>query len=98
MFAPTVPQYTKGFTDALNELGIPYIYIDSQIKDAPPLAFFGQNSHQSGYFAARMLMLLAVNDGNRNFPQNTRRSDRLEPAGKPRNRISPIYARASSHL
>lgn len=49
-------------TDALNELGIPYIYIDSQIKDAPPLAFFGQNSHQSGYFAARMLMLLAVND------------------------------------
>lgn len=61
MFAPTVPQYTKGFTDALNELGIPYIYIDSQIKDAPPLAFFGQNSHQSGYFAARMLMLLAVN-------------------------------------
>ena len=26
MFAPTVPQYTKGFTDALNELGIPYIY------------------------------------------------------------------------
>ena len=62
MFAPTVPQYTKGFTDALNELGIPYIYIDSQIKDAPPLAFFGQNSHQSGYFAARMLMLLAVND------------------------------------
>ena len=25
----------------------------------PPLAFFGQNSRQSGYFAARMLMLLA---------------------------------------
>ena len=62
MFAPTIPQYTKEFTDALNELGIPYIYIDSQIKDVPPLAFFGQNSHQSGYFAARMLMLLAGND------------------------------------
>ena len=59
MFAPTIPQYTKEFTDALNGLGIPYIYIDSQIKDVPPLAFFGQNSHQSGYFAARMLMLLA---------------------------------------
>lgn len=62
MFAPTIPQYTKEFTDALNGLGIPYIYIDSQIKDVPPLAFFGQNSHQSGYFAARMLMLLAGND------------------------------------
>ena len=55
----TAPQYTKGFTDQLHTLDIPYIYIDSNIKDVPPLAFFGQNSRQSGYFAARMLMLLA---------------------------------------
>ena len=59
MVAPTAPQYTKGFTDQLHTLDIPYIYIDSNIKDVPPLAFFGQNSRQSGYFAARMLMLLA---------------------------------------
>ena len=59
MFAPTVPQYTKPFTDELTQHNIPYIYIDSNIKDVPPLAFFGQNSRQSGYFAARMLMLLA---------------------------------------
>ena len=59
LFAPTVPQYTQPFTDALNRLNIPYIYIDSNIKDVPPLAFFGQNSRQSGYFAARMMMLLA---------------------------------------
>lgn len=62
IFAPTIAQYTIEFTDALNKLSIPYIYIDSQIKDTPSLAFFGQNSHQSGYFAARMLMLLAEND------------------------------------
>lgn len=59
MVAPTVPQHTKGLTDRLTELNIPFIYIDSNIKDVPPLAFFGQNSRQSGYFAARMLMLLA---------------------------------------
>ena len=59
MVAPTAPQYTKGFTDQLHTLDIPYIYIDSNIKDVPPLAFFGQNSRQSGYFAARMLMLLS---------------------------------------
>ena len=59
MFAPTVPQYTKPFTDKLAERNIPYIYIDSNIKEEPALSFFGQNSHQSGYFAARMLMLLA---------------------------------------
>ena len=62
MFAPTAPQYTTPFTNQLEELNIPYIYIDSNIKEAPALSFFGQNSHQSGYFAARMLMLLAGED------------------------------------
>ena len=36
MVAPTAPQYTKGFTDRLHTLDIPYIYIDSNIKDVPP--------------------------------------------------------------
>lgn len=62
--APTIPQYTIGFINGLQLLDIPYIYIDSNIKDTAPLAFFGQNSHQSGYFAARMLMLLAQNEEN----------------------------------
>ena len=59
LFAPTAPQYTRPFTEALNQLNIPYIYIDSNIKEQPALSFFGQNSHQSGHFAARMLMLLS---------------------------------------
>lgn len=59
MMAPTLPQHTKPFTDSLKEKDIPYIYIDSNIKEDNALAFFGQNSHRSGYFAARMLMLLA---------------------------------------
>lgn len=62
LFAPTAPQYTKPFTDSLTERNIPYIYIDSNIKEEPALSFFGQNSHQSGYFAARMLILLAGED------------------------------------
>ena len=62
MFAPTIPQYTKPFTEDLNLQGIPYIYLDSNIKEEPALSFFGQDSHQSGYFAARMLMLLAGED------------------------------------
>lgn len=59
MFAPTVPQHTRPFTNGLTEQNTPYIYIDSDIKEEPALSFFGQNSRQSGYFAARMLMLLA---------------------------------------
>ncbi|MCD8184680.1 MAG: LacI family DNA-binding transcriptional regulator [Bacteroides sp.] len=62
MVAPTAPQYTTSFTDELEKRNIPYIYIDSNIKETPALSFFGQNSHQSGYFAARMLMLLAGED------------------------------------
>lgn len=61
LFAPTIPQYTQGFTDGLKALDVPYIYIDSNIKDIPALAFFGQHSEQSGYFAARMLMMLSGN-------------------------------------
>lgn len=59
MVAPTILKYTQIFIEQLTELDIPYIYIDSNIKNVPPLAFFGQNSRQSGYFAARMMMLLA---------------------------------------
>ena len=69
--APTAVSYThldvykrqtKPFTDELTQHNIPYIYIDSNIKEEPALSFDGQNSHQSGYFAARMLMLLAGED------------------------------------
>lgn len=62
LFAPTVQEYTRRFTDELSLRTIPYIYIDSLIPDIPPLAFYGQNSRQSGYFAARMLMMLAGKD------------------------------------
>ena len=56
---PPLRNIRKDSPTSLHTLDIPYIYIDSNIKDVPPLAFFGQNSRQSGYFAARMLMLLA---------------------------------------
>ena len=59
LLAPTAPQYTRPLTEELQRHTIPYIYIDSNIKEQPALAFFGQDSHRSGYFAARMLMLLA---------------------------------------
>lgn len=64
ILAPTMPQYTQPFTTELNKRDIPYIYIDSNIKEEPALSFFGQNSYRSGYFAARMLMLLAGEEAN----------------------------------
>lgn len=59
LMAPTTPQYNACFTRELEARLIPYIYIDSDIHDTGALSFYGQNSHQSGYFSASILMLLA---------------------------------------
>ena len=58
LLAPTIPEMTARFTDKLQEREIPYIFIDSNVDSLNPLAFFGQKSDQSGYFAARMAMML----------------------------------------
>ena len=56
---PAKLELTKQFADQLHEMQIPFILLDSYLPDLKPLAFFGQDSFQSGYFAARMLMLIA---------------------------------------
>ncbi|MDR1005191.1 MAG: LacI family DNA-binding transcriptional regulator [Prevotellaceae bacterium] len=59
LLAPTVPQYTLTFTSELVRRAIPYIYMDSNIREQPALSFFGQDSHRSGHFAAQMMILLS---------------------------------------
>lgn len=61
IFAPTTPAYTTPFTTKIKEQGIPFVYLDSNIPSIPPLAFYGQNSWHSGYFSARILMMIASN-------------------------------------
>lgn len=61
LISPTVPEFTRRFTDQLMRDSIPYIFIDSNIPELLPLAFYGQNSERSGYFAAKMMMLLGRN-------------------------------------
>ena len=43
----------------LTERQITYVLLDSYMPDLKPLTFFGQDSFASGYFAAKMLMLIA---------------------------------------
>lgn len=59
---PSTLELTRVFTDELHERQIPFILLDSYMPDLRPLSFYGQDSFQSGYFAARMLMLLAYNE------------------------------------
>ena len=59
---PSTLEATRQFTDQLHEQQIPFILLDSYMPDLKPLAFYGQDSFQSGYFAARMLMLVAAKE------------------------------------
>ena len=56
---PAKLEVTRKFTDQLHELNIPFIMLDSYMPDLRPLAFYGQDSFASGYFAAKFLMMIA---------------------------------------
>lgn len=53
---------TRKFTNQLHERMIPFIMLDSYMPDLKPLSFYGQDSFCSGYFSAKMLMLIARKD------------------------------------
>lgn len=59
VLVPVELDVTKQITDELHAQNIPFVLLDSNMPDLKPLAFFGQDSISSGYFAARMLMLIA---------------------------------------
>ena len=59
ILVPATLECTRQFTDQLHEREIPFILLDSYMPDLKPLAFYGQDSFCSGYFAARMMMLIA---------------------------------------
>lgn len=59
VIVPAGHDETRSLTDILHGNKIPFVMLDSYMPDLCPLAFFGQDSFQSGYFAAKMLMLIA---------------------------------------
>ena len=56
---PSTLMATRELTEQLHELNIPFIMLDSYMPDLKPLSFFGQDSFCSGFFAAKMLMMIA---------------------------------------
>ena len=59
VIVPSKIDITRRYTDQMHRRNIPFILLDSYMPDLKPLAFYGQDSFASGYFAARMLMLMA---------------------------------------
>lgn len=64
IIVPTRLDITRRFTDVLHERNIPFILLDSYLPDLKPLSFYGQDSFCSGYFAGKMLMLIAGGEKN----------------------------------
>ena len=59
IIVPAQLEITRQFTDQLHEREIPFVLLDSYMPDLRPLSFYGQDSFSSGFFAAKMLMLIA---------------------------------------
>ena len=56
---PSELAITRRYADMMHDQQIPFILLDSYMPDLKPLSFYGQDSFSSGYFAARILMMLA---------------------------------------
>jgi len=55
VLAPFFSRESKEFIAELKRREIPYVFIDSNIKDSEKLSYIGQDSFQSGTLAARLL-------------------------------------------
>lgn len=54
--APTFKTETENFIEGLNRLHIPFSFVDSMIPDTNFVSYYGQDSFQSGYLAAKTLL------------------------------------------
>ncbi|MGL1887688.1 MAG: LacI family transcriptional regulator [Reichenbachiella sp.] len=64
ILAPLMEEVALPICDELREKKIPFVFVDSTMHDAEPLAFIGQDSQQSGFFAAK-LMNLGLAEGSK---------------------------------
>ncbi|HCY39770.1 MAG TPA: LacI family transcriptional regulator [Prolixibacteraceae bacterium] len=55
VLAPFFSRQSKEFIAELKKRSIPYVFIDSNIKDSDKLSYIGQDSYQSGTLAAKLL-------------------------------------------
>jgi len=63
VLAPFFKKEALVFIDALKENKIPFVFIDSEIKDAGQISYIGQYSYQSGMVSGKLLNML-LTEGN----------------------------------
>lgn len=63
VLAPFFKKESLHFIDQLKENSIPFVFIDSEIKDAGHVSYIGQDSYQSGKVSGKLLDLI-LPEGN----------------------------------
>jgi len=63
VLAPFFKKESLDFIELLKENHIPFVFIDSEIKDAGQISYIGQYSYQSGMVSGKLLDML-LNEGN----------------------------------
>ncbi len=63
VFAPFYKKESLKYIEVLKQKDIPFVFIDSEIKNAGHVSYIGQNSYQSGLVSGKLLDLL-MPDGN----------------------------------
>ncbi|MDR2628334.1 MAG: LacI family DNA-binding transcriptional regulator [Dysgonamonadaceae bacterium] len=56
LLSPSLKSVTFEYACKMDEMRIPYIFIDSRVEDTHPLAYYGQHSYLSGCLAGRLLL------------------------------------------
>ncbi len=62
IFPSFFKEESKIFAEGMQEKNIPFVLLDSMLPEPPPLAYYGQDSFQSGFIAAKLLMLSLKED------------------------------------
>ena len=63
LLAPFFKKEALAFIEQLKELNIPFVFIDSEIKNAGQISYIGQDSYQSGLVSGKLLDMI-LPDGN----------------------------------
>lgn len=86
LIAPNFRGETRALTAHLEDNKIPYAFIDFNIEDTHALCYVGQDSQESGYIAAKILMreykegqeLILFLNNNKNSPAEIQMQRRME--------------------
>lgn len=63
VLAPFFKKESLGFIESLKENHIPFVFIDSEIKEAGQISYIGQHSYQSGMVSGKLLDMM-LTEGN----------------------------------